>query len=318
MFLESIFSQQELLLFVVYYLDEKAVFFDNMAPVICLMGPTASGKTDLAIEWVTQRSDLEIISVDSTLVYRNLNIGTAKPSQEILATIPHHLIDIRDPNEIYSAGDFHQDALRIIANIHQSGKIPLLVGGTMLYFWILEQGLANLPPANPELRSQIEARAAQEGWAAIHAELQKLDPTAAKKIHPNDSQRLQRALEIYLLTGKPISQLQQQTQRESPLDFRHFILAPNGREELTKRIRKRTQNLFAQGFIEEVQSLHTQGNLHRDLPSMRAVGYQQIWSYLERETPLSGLEEKVFIATCQLAKRQMTWLRRWPNAIYLN
>lgn len=282
------------------------------------MGPTASGKTDLAIEWVSNRQDWEIISVDSTLVYRGLDIGTAKPSREILAAIPHRLIDIRDPQEVYSVGDFHQDVLREIATIHHSGKIPLLVGGTMLYFWTLEQGLASLPPADPPVRAQIEARASVEGWAAIHAELQKIDPAAAEKIHPNDSQRLQRALEIYLLTGKPISEWQQQTQRLSPFEFRHFILAPDDREKLTKRIRARTQNLFARGFIEEVQALRARGNLNRDLPSMRAVGYQQIWNYLEGGCPLAGLQENVATATCQLAKRQMTWLRRWQNATHLN
>ncbi len=282
------------------------------------MGPTASGKTDLAIEWVSNRQGLEIISVDSTLVYRGLDIGTAKPGREILAAIPHRLIDIRDPHQVYSAGDFHQDALREIKNIHQSGKTPLLVGGTMLYFWILERGLAALPPADASIRSQIEAKAAAEGWAAIHAELKRVDPSAAGKIHPNDSQRLQRAWEIYLLTGKPISHWQQQTPTESPFQFHHFILAPNDREDLIKRIRQRTDSLFTRGFIEEVSALRAQGSLHRDLPSMRAVGYQQIWSYLEGEFPLAILAEKVFTATCQLAKRQMTWIRRWRNAVHLN
>jgi tRNA dimethylallyltransferase len=288
------------------------------SPIICLMGPTASGKTDLAIEWVSACKDLEIVSVDSTLVYRGLDIGAAKPSREILEAIPHHLIDICDPATVYSAGNFRTDALQKIAEIQHRNKIPLLVGGAMLYFWILEQGLADLPAADAHLRAQITEQASQEGWPSIHAELEKVDPAAAGKIHPNDSRRLQRAWEIYLLTGKPISDWQKETLKTSPFQFHHFILAPTNREELIKRIQIRTESLFKRGFIEEVQALRSRSDLNRELPSMRAVGYQQIWSYLEGELSLPDLHVKVTTATCQLAKRQMTWLRRWQKARWIN
>jgi tRNA dimethylallyltransferase len=286
--------------------------------IICLMGPTASGKTDLAVELVQQHPQLEIISADSALVYRGLDIGTAKPGRDILTVAPHRLIDIRDPAEPYSAGDFRQDALQHITDIHRQGKIPLLVGGTMLYFWVLQHGLAALPVADPATRSQIAARADAEGWPALHVELMRVDPDAAQRIHPHDSQRIQRALEVWLLTGKPISVCQQQSPNDLPFRVINMILAPQHRESLSQRIEQRLQRLFARGFIEEVQNLRQRPEIHADLPALRAVGYRQVWEYLEGKMDLPALQQQVYFATCQLAKRQLTWLRRWQDAEWLN
>jgi tRNA dimethylallyltransferase len=282
------------------------------------MGPTAGGKTDLAVELVQRNPHLEIISVDSALVYRGLDIGTAKPSREVLASAPHRLIDICDPIEPYSAGDFRLNALQEIADIHRHGKIPLLVGGTMLYFWVLQNGLAPLPTADPAVRSDIAARAAAEGWPALHGQLQQVDPAAAARIHPHDGQRIQRALEVFSLTGKPISAWQAQTERELPFTLQHFILAPDRQDFLLPRIRQRLQDQFARGFIEEVQNLRLQPGMHADLPAMRTVGYRQVWQYLKGEFDQQTLYERSYFATCQLAKRQMTWLRRWPTAQWLS
>lgn len=281
------------------------------------MGPTASGKTDLAVELVQRNPRLQIISVDSALVYRGLNIGTAKPSSEVLAIAPHRLIDICDPIVAYSAGNFRHDVLSEIAAIHQQRKIPFLVGGTLLYFWVLEQGLAPLPQANPELREQIAAVAAKTGWPSLHAELQRLDPIAAGRIHPHDGQRIQRALEVFHLTGKPISAWQAQTPRDLPFSLKYFILAPAQRDVITKRIQQRLQSQFERGFIEEVQDLRSQPGMHADLPAMRTVGYRQVWEYLDGKYDLATLNERAYFATCQLAKRQFTWLRRWPSAQWL-
>jgi len=281
------------------------------------MGPTAGGKTDLAVEWVQRNPQFEIISADSALVYRGLDIGTAKPGRDILAVAPHRLIDICDPAQPYSAGHFRQDALREIADIHRNGKIPLLVGGTMLYFWVLQQGLAPLPPADPALRVQIAAQAARQGWPLLHAELRQLDAFAAARIHPKDGQRIQRALEVYRLTGKPISAWQANTPRDLPFTLHPFILAPE-REILSQRIKQRLQSLFARGFIEEVQALRLRSDLHPDLPAMRTVGYRQVWEFLDGQYDLPTLHERAYFATCQLAKRQLTWLRRWQTAQWLD
>ncbi len=285
----------------------------QLLPVICLMGPTASGKTDLAVELVQRYPQFEIISVDSALVYRGLDIGTAKPSSEILAAAPHRLIDICDPADPYSAGSFREDALREISDIHRQEKIPLLVGGTMLYFWVLQHGLASLPQADPSLRAQIAGRASATSWADLHAELQQVDPIAASRIHPADGQRIQRALEIYQLTGKPISAWQGQALQSSPYKFQHIILVPP-RDLLCQRIQQRLHTLFARGFIAEVEALRQQAGIHADLPAMRTVGYRQIFEYLEGKSDLATLHERVYYATCQLAKRQLTWLRRWQGA----
>lgn len=286
-------------------------------PIICLMGPTASGKTDLAVELREQNSQLEIISVDSALVYRGMDIGTAKPSKELLAKAPHRLIDICEPNQPFSAGDFREAALMEIQTIHSQGKIPLLVGGTMLYFWVLERGLAKLPKADVNLRYEISQEAQTQGWPNLHVQLSKIDPIAASRIHPHDGQRIQRALEIYRLTGKPMSEWQQNDTVPLPFKIQHYILAPESREQLHQRIRQRLQHQFDRGFIDEVQSLRERGDLHADLPSMRTVGYRQVWQYLQGEYDLSTLHEKAYYATCQLAKRQLTWLRRWDKATLL-
>lgn len=285
-----------------------------MLPVIFLMGPTASGKTDLAVQWVQRHPRLAIINADSALVYRGMDIGTAKPNRETLALAPHRLIDIRDPQQPYSAGDFRKDALREIQQIHQQGQIPLFVGGTMLYFWVLEHGLAELPSASSELRSELSAKVHELGWAALHTELKQVDPVAAARIHPQDGQRIQRALEVYRITGKPISVWHAQTPNDFSYPLFRFILSPQERSTLTARIQRRLKNLFDRGFIEEVANLRARGDLHPDLPALRAVGYRQIWEYLDGNYDLQVLHERVFYATCQLAKRQFTWLRRWSSA----
>ncbi len=289
-----------------------------MLPVIFLMGPTASGKTDLAVECVQRNPHFEIINADSALVYRGMDIGAAKPNRETLALAPHRLIDIRDPLEPYSAGDFRKDALYEIKRVHQEGKVPLLVGGTMLYFWVLEQGLAALPSASPEVRSELSAKAQEFGWTSLHLELSQIDPIAAARIHPQDGQRIQRALEVYKMTGKPISAWHAQTPKDFPYPLFHFILSPKERSTLTARIQQRLKNLFDRGFIEEVAMLRARGDLHPNLPALRAVGYRQIWQYLDGAYDFSVLQERVFYATCQLAKRQFTWLRRWSTAQWID
>jgi tRNA dimethylallyltransferase len=276
---------------------------------ILLMGPTASGKTGAAVELV-QHLPLEIISVDSALVYRGMDIGTAKPDDATLSRAPHRLIDIRDPSEAYSAAEFRDDALREMEAIHECGKMPLLVGGTMLYFRALQYGLSELPSADAEVRAKLEAEARQKGWQAMHARLRRLDPESAARIHPNDPQRIQRALEVYELTGSSLSQLCA-AGRQSPPPFRFLkiALAPTRREILHERIRRRFAAMVAEGFLDEVRRLRARADLNADLPSMRAVGYRQAWEHLEGE--LSGAEwgERAVIATRQYAKRQLTWLR---------
>jgi len=278
------------------------------------MGPTASGKTDLAVELAQNFPYLQVISVDSALVYRGLDIGAAKPSQETLSLVPHRLIDICEPHQPYSAGDFRRDVLTEINKIHQQGKIPFLVGGSLLYFWVLENGLAVLPQADPEIRRQISQRAALHGWEALHNELKIIDEKAAAQIHPHDCQRIQRALEIYFLTGKPMSSWQTAEIPALPFSIQHFILFPEERSILTSRIEARLNSLFEQGFIEEVEALRLKPEIHADLPAMRTVGYRQIWDYLEGQYDLAATKQRAYFATCQLAKRQLTWLRRWPNA----
>lgn len=277
------------------------------------MGPTASGKTQLAVELV-QQFPLEIISVDSAMVYRGMDIGTAKPDAETLKIAPHRLIDIVDPAQSYSAGQFRQDALREIEDIIAQGKTPLLVGGTMLYFRVLQQGLAKLPPANKELRAELEERCEKEGWEALHAELAKIDSKAAERIKPQDSQRIQRALEVYQLTGIPISDWQQSS--TSPLanyQIHNVALMPEDRAALHTRIEQRFDAILAAGFEEEVKKLRQRKDIHLDLPSMRSVGYKQMWQYLAGELTYDQMREQAIAATRQLAKRQITWLRSWPD-----
>jgi len=279
---------------------------------VCLMGPTASGKTALALA-LCEHYPFEIVSVDSALVYRGMDIGSAKPDAGELARAPHHLIDIRDPSEAYSAADFRADALRLMAQIRGRGRIPLLVGGTMLYFKVLRDGIAELPAADPELRAHLLGRAEREGWPALHRELERVDPEAAARIHPNHSQRIQRALEVYHLTGTPLSALQRAQAEQPAPALLHLALAPAAREVLHGRIALRFSQMLEQGFIEEVARLRARGDLHPDLPSMRAVGYRQVWRYLDGEYDLATLRELGTIATRQLAKRQFTWLRQWPD-----
>lgn len=282
---------------------------------IFLLGPTASGKTDLALA-LAERLPVELVSVDSALVYRGLDIGSAKPTPEELARHPHRLIDICDPSESYSAGRFRQDALAAMAEITAAGRVPLLVGGTMLYFRALLEGMAQLPEADPVIRAEIEARAAREGWPALHAELAAVDPQLAAELHPNHSVRIERGLEVFHLTGVPLSELRRQRARDSVTehyDLRQLALLPRDRALLHERIAGRFRRMLEQGFVAEVEALRARGDLHEDLPAIRAVGYRQVWQYLDGRLTHDEMVEAGIAATRQLAKRQLTWLRRWPD-----
>lgn len=277
------------------------------------MGPTASGKSGLAMELV-QQLPVDIISVDSALVYRGMDIGTAKPTKVELATAPHRLIDICDPSESYSAGQFRDDALREIADIIAQRKIPLLVGGTMMYFNVLQNGVAQLPTADAKTREAIMLEANRLGWPALHEQLTQIDPVAANRIHPNDAQRIQRALEVFRMTGKPLTTLQQKnSQPLLPYNVVNIALLPEDRAVLHERIAQRFDAMLEQGFLDEVRQLHQQEGLHLDLPAMRTVGYRQAWMYLDGDYDFDTMRDKAIIATRQLAKRQYTWLRRWEG-----
>ena len=282
------------------------------------MGPTASGKTNLAIELV-KKFPFEIISVDSVIVYRDMDIGSAKPSVEELKKAPHHLINIRDPKDAYSAADFRCDALQAIEAIFKKGKIPLLVGGTMLYFKALLSGLSHLPSANLEIRSKLLDQANKFGWQALHKRLKSIDPDSAAHIHPNDVQRIQRALEVFEIAGKTMTQLQKDHIKK-PLPYESILIAiaPKDRAILHERIEKRVQKMLHIGLIEEVRTLYERGDLHQKLPVIRSVGYRQVWAYLEGKLSFEEMQQKIVIATRQLAKRQLTWLRRWPNIHWFN
>ncbi|PKG79917.1 tRNA (adenosine(37)-N6)-dimethylallyltransferase MiaA [Shewanella sp. Actino-trap-3] len=284
--------------------------------VIFLMGPTASGKTALAIEMATQHN-CEIISVDSALIYRDMDIGSAKPSLQELQLAPHKLIDILDPSESYSAADFRRDALLAIEDIVSRGKTPLLVGGTMMYFKALLEGLSPLPGADDGIRQQILAQAQTQGWDALHQELCDIDPVAGERIHPNDPQRLSRALEVYRISGKTMTELTQTKSAALPYDVVQFAIAPTDRKILHQLIAKRFNMMLEQGFIEEVARLKARNDLHLELPSMRCVGYRQCWQYLDNEFDHTTMVEKATAATRQLAKRQLTWLRSWPDLQWL-
>lgn len=318
----------------------------SLPPAIFLMGPTASGKTDLAIS-LCERLPCEIISVDSAMIYRGMDIGTAKPSAEELARAPHRLIDICDPADTYSAADFRQDAMAAMAEITAAGRVPLLVGGTMMYFKALLHGMSGLPSASPELRRALEREAALHGWESLHRQLVEQDPVAAERIHPNNRQRLLRALEVLRLTGKPISEFwRAESGRAAPggdsgqigniEDYPYFTqwqadetsllpytvvqlaVAPSRRQVLHERIRKRFLTMLEAGFLEEVRALMLREDLHPELPSMRCVGYRQAWSYLSGEDDYETFVSKGVAATRQLAKRQLTWLRKWSDVDWLD
>ncbi len=288
-----------------------------VGPAIFLMGPTASGKTALAIELV-QQFPCDIISVDSALVYRDMSIGTAKPTAQELAAAPHRLIDICDPDESYSAARFRKDALHEMEQISRQGRIPLLVGGTMLYFRALEQGLSQLPQADAAVRERLLAQARELGWHAMHDRLATIDPAAAARIHPNDPQRIQRALEVYEISGKPMTELQQMHSKPTlPYSVIKLVQAPWSRETLRERIAQRFNLMLQQGFEKEVRELVKRYALTPDLPSMRSVGYRQMLMYLQGDYSYGEMREKGVIATRQLAKRQLTWLRKEQDAVWL-
>ncbi|AUL30873.1 tRNA (adenosine(37)-N6)-dimethylallyltransferase MiaA [Bordetella holmesii] len=288
-------------------------------PLICLAGPTAAGKSAATLA-LAQRWPLEIINVDSATIYRGMDIGTAKPSLAEQAQVPQHLLDIRDPAQAYSAAEFRADALRLIADIRQRGRIPLLAGGTMLYYKALREGLDDLPQADPTLRAQLEAQAAAQGWPALHAELALRDPVTAARLSPNDSQRIQRALEICLLSGQPMSSLLTGAARQPAGDhqFLTISLEPADRAGLHARIEQRFDAMLGDGLVDEVRTLHARADLNPGLPSVRCVGYRQIWAYLDGELALDDAREQGVAATRQLAKRQLTWLRAQPERRVIN
>jgi len=282
---------------------------DQRPLAVFLMGPTASGKTALACA-LSERFPLELVSVDSALVYRGLDIGSAKPDAQTLARYPHRLIDIRDPAEPYSAADFRGDAISAMQEITAQGRVPLLVGGTGLYFRALQQGLSNLPEADPSVRERLTAQAATEGWPAMHARLQQLDPIAAERIGPNDAQRIQRALEVIELTGRPLSDQQRGGSGERfPWRVLKLALVPTDRAPLHQRIAQRFDTMLRDGLLDEVRALRARGDLHADLPAIRAVGYRQAWEHLDGQTTAAEFRDRGVFATRQLAKRQITWLR---------
>ncbi|EKN3487062.1 tRNA (adenosine(37)-N6)-dimethylallyltransferase MiaA [Yersinia enterocolitica] len=289
----------------------------DQPPAIFIMGPTASGKTALSIA-LRQRLPVELVSVDSALIYRGMDIGTAKPSAEELALAPHRLIDIRDPAESYSAADFRKDALKEMADITADGRIPLLVGGTMLYFKALLDGLSPLPSADPQMRQRIEQQAAEVGWEALHQQLAEIDPVAAARIHPNDPQRLSRALEVFFISGKTLTELTKISGETLPYRVHQFAIAPVSRELLHQRIELRFHQMLDAGFETEARALFDRGDLHTDMPAIRCVGYRQMWSYLSGEIDYDEMVYRGICATRQLAKRQMTWLRGWGSVQWLD
>ena len=283
-----------------------------MRVAYALLGPTASGKSRLAMQ-LASKFPIEIVSIDSAQVYRGMDIGTAKPSSAERNAVPHHLIDLLDPTEAYSAARFRDDAIRAVADIHARNRIPLLVGGTMLYYRALAEGLDVLPPADPAIRAQIGAQARQKGWPALHAELAKIDPATAARLKPGDAQRIQRALEIHRISGKPMSELQKGPKAGLPFELRAFSLAPEDRSELHSRIAERFDAMLRAGLVDELRSLRTRFQLSATLPSMRCVGYRQAWEFLEGRCNEAELREAGVAATRQLAKRQLTWLRSLPG-----
>ena len=288
--------------------------------IACLLGPTASGKTAAALAFAAQHPT-EIVSIDSALVYRGMDIGTAKPTVDERSQVPHHLIDIREPNEAYSAADFRADALQAIGAIVARGRVPLLVGGTMLYYKALTQGLNDLPQADPALRAALEAEAAHDGWPALHARLAQLDPATAARLAPNDAQRIQRALEVFMLTGQAMSALLAAAPRHDdavPYRFVPIALEPSDRAVLHARIAQRFDLMLATGFVDEVRRLRARGDLNPRLPSMRCVGYRQVWEFLDGSIDYATMRDKGVFATRQLCKRQLTWLRSMPERVLID
>lgn len=290
---------------------------NQLPPAIFLMGPTASGKTDLAIQ-LCKALPCEIISVDSALIYRGMDIGTAKPSKAELAEAPHRLIDILDPSQSYSVADFRRDAEREMQDITAKGNIPLLVGGTMMYYKALIDGLSPLPQSNQKVRKEIEQQVEQHGWQHLHHKLAEVDPESAQRIHPNDPQRLMRALEVWQLTGKSMTNLMQHNCDPVPYMVKQFTISPDDRSVLHQRIQLRFTQMLAEGFQQEVENLRARQDLHLDLPAMRCVGYRQMWQHLDGEFDYQTMIAKGVAATRQLAKRQLTWLRSWKNLDRLN
>jgi len=289
-------------------------------PVICLAGPTAAGKSASTLA-LAERWPLEIVNVDSATIYRGMDIGTAKPSADEQARVPQHLLDILDPAQSYSAAEFRADALRLIGEIRARGRIPLLAGGTMMYYKALRDGLDDLPQADPALRAELEARAARLGWPALHAELAVLDPITAARLAPNDSQRIQRALEICQLSGQPMSALLQRAERKPDDDANRYLtisLEPSDRAALHARIEQRFDAMLRRGLLDEVRGLHARDDLHPGLPSVRCVGYRQMWAHLDGEIDLDTAREQGIAATRQLAKRQITWLRAQPERVIVD
>lgn len=294
----------------------QSITESNQPPVICLMGPTASGKTALAMA-LQEALPCDIVSVDSALIYRGMDIGTAKPTKSELAQYPHKLIDLRDASESYSAADFCRDALAEIAEIRGNNRIPLLVGGTMMYFKSLIEGISPLPTANAEIRQEIETEALAKGWQAMHDQLAEIDPVSAERIHPNDPQRLTRALEVYRLTSNTLTQLTQIKGAKLDGDVLQLAITPKERSTLHERIALRYQQMIDMGFEQEVIKLKSRDDIHQDLPSIRCVGYRQMWQYLEGEFDHDEMIFRGVCATRQLAKRQLTWLRNWPDLHWL-
>jgi tRNA dimethylallyltransferase len=301
--------------------DKPTMTQRTATPIACLLGPTASGKTAAALALAARRP-VEIISVDSALVYREMDIGTAKPTVEEQARVRHHLIDIVDPADAYSAAEFRTDTLRLVSEISTRGRVPLLVGGTMLYYKALTQGLSDLPTADPEIRAALDADGLRDGWPALHARLAAVDAATAARLAPNDSQRIQRALEVFMLTGQPMSALLAAPARTDeaalPWRFVPVALEPSDRGVLHARIAARFDAMLAAGFVEEVERLRARGDLRAGLPSMRCVGYRQVWEYLDGDVDFSTMRDKGVFATRQLCKRQLTWLRSMPERVVVD